>query len=360
MAFEHQDNVREYYRRITEVDIGAVARELLGAHVLHESDRLLQCDCPNHSSQSHRSLHVMLDKQGWYCFGCGVGGDVLQLVEFIQSGRVTRGRSGPMPESHQHARDFLAAKVGLPSLAKHGLSPEELAEAEAERLVELRVHDVLTALAEHYHGRLKDNPEVLEWVRSKYGLTVETVDRLLIGYADNDGDENSARDMTAFCNSIESIATDTGAAVAFAHHFSKGQQGAKAAIDRASGSGVFGRDPDAVATLSELEGDDCAGFLLEWTLREFAAPPPVALLFQWPVHRVEKLLNDRKVKGAPGRPQAVTTLDIVNALDVVEGEPTIPAVAVHLGVSEKTVRNCVNRAESLLIDGGVIRFQKGQ
>jgi len=50
----------------------------------------------------------------------------------------------------------------------------------------------------------------------------------------------------------------------------------------------------------------------------------------------------------------------VNALDVVEGEPTIPAVAVHLGVSEKTVRNCVNRAESLLIDGGVIRFQKGQ
>ena len=196
MAFERQDNVREYYRRITEVDIGMVARELLGAHVLHESDRLLQCDCPNHSSQSHRSLHVMLDKQGWYCFGCGVGGDVLQLVEFIQSGRVTRGRSGPMPESHQHARDFLAAKVGLPSLAKHGLSPEELAEAEAERLVELRVHDVLTALAEHYHGRLKDNPEVLEWLRSKYGLSMETVDRLLIGYADNDGDEGIVRKLT--------------------------------------------------------------------------------------------------------------------------------------------------------------------
>jgi len=25
----------------------------------------------------------MLDKQGWYCFGCGAGSDVLQLVEFI-------------------------------------------------------------------------------------------------------------------------------------------------------------------------------------------------------------------------------------------------------------------------------------
>ncbi len=196
MAVERLSNVKDYYRRITEIDIGAVARELLGTRVMHESDRLLQCDCPNHKSQSHRSLHVMLDKQGWYCFGCGVGGDVLQLVEFIQSGQVTRGQSGPMPESHQRARDFLAAKAGLPSLAKYGLSPEELAEAEAERLIEVRVHEVLTALAEHYHGRLKDTPEVLEWLHSKYGLSAETVDRLRIGYADNDGEGGVIRKLT--------------------------------------------------------------------------------------------------------------------------------------------------------------------
>jgi len=36
----------------------------------------------------------MLDKQGWYCFGCGVGGDALQLVEFVQAGMVTCGLSG--------------------------------------------------------------------------------------------------------------------------------------------------------------------------------------------------------------------------------------------------------------------------
>ena len=64
MAFERQDNVREYYRRITEVDIGMVARKLLGAHVLHESDRLLQCDCPNHSSQSH-----LMDYLSWGIIG---------------------------------------------------------------------------------------------------------------------------------------------------------------------------------------------------------------------------------------------------------------------------------------------------
>jgi len=74
VAVERLSNVKDYYRRITEIDIGTVARELLGSRVMHESDRLLQCDCPNHKSQSHRSLHVMLDKQGWYCFGCGCGG----------------------------------------------------------------------------------------------------------------------------------------------------------------------------------------------------------------------------------------------------------------------------------------------
>ena len=71
MASDRLDNVKEYYRLVTGVDIGLVAREILGGRVVQESPSLLQCDCPNHKSQSHRSLHVMLDKQGWYCFGCG-------------------------------------------------------------------------------------------------------------------------------------------------------------------------------------------------------------------------------------------------------------------------------------------------
>jgi len=179
------DNVKEYYRLITEIDIGLVARELLANRIVQESDRLLQCDCPNHKSNSHRSLHVMLDKQGWYCFGCGVGGDVLQLVEFIQSGEVTTGRSGPMPESHQRARDFLAAKANLPPLAQYGLSPERLRETEASRALELRVQEVLTALASFYHQRLKDSPEVLDWLRSHYRISDDTIDSLSIGYAAN-------------------------------------------------------------------------------------------------------------------------------------------------------------------------------
>ena len=178
-------DVREYYRQITDIDIGGMAREILAERIVQEGDRLLQCDCPNHKSSSHRSLHILLDKQGWYCFGCGVGGDVLQLVEFVESGTVTRGQSGPMPETHQRARDFLAAKVELPPLAGYGLSPERLRETEAERELDVRVQEALTALASFYHRRLKDAPEILEWLTSHYGISEETIDTLRIGYAAN-------------------------------------------------------------------------------------------------------------------------------------------------------------------------------
>lgn len=178
-------DTKSYYRQITEVDIGLVARELLGDRITQESDRLLQCDCPHHQSQSKRSLHIALDKQGWYCFACGVGGGVLQLVEFIQSGAVTRGQSGVMPESHRQARDFLAARVGLPPLSQWGLSPEEIADAEATLSFHLRVQEALTELARFYHRRLLANPEALEWLQSRYCISREMIDQLLIGFAGN-------------------------------------------------------------------------------------------------------------------------------------------------------------------------------
>ncbi len=183
-------DVHAYYRQITEIDIGGIARELLAGRIVEETPRTLFCDCPNHKSQSRRSLHVMLDKQGWYCFGCGVGGDVLQLVEFVRFGRVTRGQSGPMPESHRQARDFLAARAGLPPLAQlASASPEE---AEAEHRLSLRVREALTAVAQIYHQRLVANTEVLAWFRAKYGIGDEMIERLKIGYAE-DGTPSTAR-----------------------------------------------------------------------------------------------------------------------------------------------------------------------
>lgn len=67
------------------------------------------------------------------------------------------------------------------------------------------------------------------------------------------GDENSASEMAKFCNQFDKIADALGASVIYAHHHSKGAQGSKKSMDRASGSGVFARDPDALLDMIELD-----------------------------------------------------------------------------------------------------------
>lgn len=66
------------------------------------------------------------------------------------------------------------------------------------------------------------------------------------------GDENSAEQMAHFCNRFDMICTEVGCSVIYCHHHSKGAQGNKKSMDRASGSGVFARDPDALLDFTEL------------------------------------------------------------------------------------------------------------
>src|SRR5699024_1742058 len=67
------------------------------------------------------------------------------------------------------------------------------------------------------------------------------------------GDENSADQMAHFTNQFDKVCTELGSSVIYCHHHSKGSQGGKKSMDRASGSGVFARDPDALIDLTELE-----------------------------------------------------------------------------------------------------------
>lgn len=70
------------------------------------------------------------------------------------------------------------------------------------------------------------------------------------------GDENSADQMAHFTNQFDKVCTELGSSVIYCHHHSKGSQGGKKSMDRASGSGVFARDPDALIDLVELELTD--------------------------------------------------------------------------------------------------------
>lgn len=112
------------------------------------------------------------------------------------------------------------------------------------------------------------------------------------------GDENSADQMAAFCNQFDRVCHELGAAVIYCHHHSKGYQGQKRSVDRASGSGVFARDPDAILDMTQLVvSDTLANYLddegtahvrtawrIEGTLREFAAFEPVNVWFDYPLH----------------------------------------------------------------------------
>ena len=70
------------------------------------------------------------------------------------------------------------------------------------------------------------------------------------------GDENSADQMATFCNQFDKVADSLGCAVIYCHHHSKGLQGQKNSMDRASGSGVFARDPDALLDMIGLHMDE--------------------------------------------------------------------------------------------------------
>ncbi len=115
------------------------------------------------------------------------------------------------------------------------------------------------------------------------------------------GDENAASDMASFCNYFDAIATECGCAMVYSHHYSKGASSKyRNASERASGSGVFTRDPDAILSMSELSVDDAklntyrnvhkrpdsipTGWRISSTLREFATPPDFDVWFDWPLH----------------------------------------------------------------------------
>lgn len=90
-------------------------------------------------------------------------------------------------------------------------------------------------------------------------------------------DENKAGDIASLCNEIEQLAVQSGAAVVFGAHYSKGNQAGKEAIDRIGGSGVFARDPDVILTMTPHEEKDA--YVVDLTLR--ALPQVEPFVVRW-------------------------------------------------------------------------------
>ena len=185
------------------------------------------------------------------------------------------------------------------------------------------------------------------------------------------GDENAADSVTMFCNASDKIA-NTGASVIYAHHHSKGAQGAKASMDRASGSGVFARDADALLDMIELRipaerkeeaqaiyGEKCTAWRLDATLREFQRIEPVNLFFSYPLHEIDasrileeanleenerSMENGRELGSLANKvKRAANVNDLAEAIqrDIdIAGKPkTQKQYAEEFGVSDRTIRS---------------------
>jgi len=128
-------------------------------------------------------------------------------------------------------------------------------------------------------------------------------------YKVQQGDENSAEAISLFCNSLDRIAHETGAAIVYDHHHPKGSSGDRKIIDRGSGSGVFARDADAICDLSflspskellEVVGSQIQSgekpMQIAFVLRDFKDVEPINIWFKFPVHHVD---SANLLEGAP-------------------------------------------------------------
>lgn len=139
-------------------------------------------------------------------------------------------------------------------------------------------------------------PKILSRVKDqRYALIV--LDPIYKGLGKRD--ENKAGDIASLCNEIEQLAVQSGAAVVFGAHYSKGNQAGKEAIDRIGGSGVFARDPDVILTMTPHEEVDA--YVIDLTLR--ALPQIPAFVVRWNTWTFERDVNaDASRVKAPSKP----------------------------------------------------------
>lgn len=213
-------------------------------------------------------------------------------------------------------------------------------------------------------------------------------------------------------------------------------------MDRASGSGVFARDPDALLDLIELDIPDemrkqlennavcevakqwlekhvpnyedevsqddlcsqvasleaCQRLLkpkvykdmqidieaakkavsyksawrIDGTLREFPKFDPVNLWFEYPIHTVDTdgLLKDAKAEGETAPWQAKNKvkkpkrdpkaeLDAAYEAGTIDGDVTLQAMAEYLGLTDRTVRNHINKYGGYEVENGIV-FKKSK
>lgn len=127
-----------------------------------------KCLCPFHSEKT-ASMVVYEDTQSFYCFGCGVGGDVITFIEKIEN------------LNYVDSVKFLAHRVGL-SIPDDDLD-DEISKKRQRILAMNRL------AARFFYNNLKSRAGRVgfEYFQNR-GLFLETITKFGLGYADDSWD----------------------------------------------------------------------------------------------------------------------------------------------------------------------------
>jgi DNA primase len=144
--------------------------ELIGSRVeLKKAGREYRACCPFHNEKTP-SFWVSPQKQFYHCFGCGAHGTALGfLMEYDKL-------------SFPEAIEELASRLGLEVPREAGGSqPDHSGSTQP-------LYDMNLRVARHYAGVLPSDARAREYARQR-GLTRETVERFMIGFAPNSWNE---------------------------------------------------------------------------------------------------------------------------------------------------------------------------
>jgi hypothetical protein len=177
-------------------------------------------------------------------------------------------------------------------------------------------------------------------VRGQYGLIILDPIYVCLGARD----ENSNSDVTQLMNRLLRLARVTGAAVAFGHHFSKGNQSEKDSKDRPAGAGAWVRAPDSVVTLTAHKEEEA--FRVDFVLRNLKPRKEMVVKWSHPLMTEAAHLDPNALR-EPGRPKESTVDNIVSLLPGDGGGLTYgewEKAAAKKGVSESTFKRRLNEA----------------
>jgi DNA primase len=168
--------------------VAAVAAGRYGI-ALRPVGRALVGRCPLHADGAHPNLHVYPAPDpagdGWYCYRCGVGGDVIEFVALAEGldFRAACARLGGLPAgAPPPAGTAAGAAPALPVGRSAPLRPLERPERRWDRLT-LEEQIVLNTACAVYQHALWREPRALAYVRDR-GLPDWVTRACALGYAD--------------------------------------------------------------------------------------------------------------------------------------------------------------------------------